>query len=237
VSATDTASASPSAAVLTPDAAHDKAAKALAKAEAGDPQGLADLEAIAASNDGDPIVLVDLAKAYSKSKRHVEAIGAVKRLVTASPQSAGDPAIGAIIDAALPSAADTVFNLLTGPMGSDGTPILFDIAYGNRGPAAVRPRAKAALAEPEVQKALTPAIRAALELMKANTCDAKKKTLETYRKDLDARVLPFLRPLTATRGCGTFFKNQDCWPCLHAAKYLDTLIKEIEAKTKAAPPK
>jgi serine/threonine protein kinase len=219
---------------LTPDELKDQANKALARADGGDPQGLADLEALATAHTGQPVVLIDLAKAYSHAKRHVEAIGAVKRLVTASPESANDPALNPIIDAALPSSADTVFNLLTKEMGAEGTPILFDIGYGNRGPSNLRSRGKAALAEPEVQKVLTPNIRGALELMKAGSCDAKHKVLDTYRKDLDARVLPFLKPLTATRGCGSFFKNQDCWPCLHAAKYLDTVIKEIEARVKAS---
>ena len=218
---------------LTPDELKDQATKALARADNGDPQGLADLEALSAAHTGQPVVLISLAKAYSHAKRHVEAIGAVKRLVSASPESASDPALNQIIDAALPSSADTVFNLLTNEMGGEGTAILFDIGYGNRGPANLRQRGKAALAEPEVQKVLTPNIRGALELMKANNCDAKHKVLDTYRKDLDQRVLPYLKPLTATRGCGSFFKNQDCWPCLHAGKYLDTVIKEIEARVKA----
>ncbi|MEO7093950.1 MAG: hypothetical protein ABI175_11915, partial [Polyangiales bacterium] len=188
----------------------------------------------ATAHAGQPVVLISLAKAYSHAKRHVEAIGAVKRLVSTSPESASDPALNAIIDAALPSSADTVFNLLTKEMGGEGTAVLFDIGYGTRGPSNLRSRGKQALAEPEVQKVLTPNIRGALELMKAGNCDAKKKVMETYRKDLDQRVLPFLKPLTATRGCGSFFKNQDCWPCLHAAKYLDTLIKEIETRVKAS---
>ncbi len=217
---------------LSPAELKDKADKALTAAESGNPQGLADLESLAATHDGDPVVLIDLAKAYSKSKRHVEAIGAVKRLITASPESATNAAIGPILDAALPSSADTVFNLLTGPMGAEGVPILFDIGYGNRGPANLRPRAKSALAEPEVQKVMPPAIKGVLELMKTGSCDGKKKVLDTYRKDLDARALPLLRPLTATTGCGPFFKNKDCWPCLHAAKYLDTVLKEIEARSK-----
>ena len=233
-SASTSASSSSTAAPLSDDEAKALADKALARVDAGDAQGLADLEALAADHDGNPPILVDLAKAYSKSKRHVEAIGALKRLVTASPQSASDPAIGPIVDAALPTNADTVFTLLAGPMGSEGTPILFDIGYGNRGPSGVRKRARDVLSEPEVAKSMMPSIAAAIEFMKANGCDQKKTVLERFRKDLDARILPYLRPLTATRGCGGFFKNQDCWPCLHKDKYLDGLIKEIDARTKAS---
>jgi hypothetical protein len=76
-----------------------------------------------------------------------------------------------------------------------------------------------------------------IELQRAPTaCDQKKAVLEKYRKDWDGRVLPLLKPYQSFRGCGGFFKNQDCWPCLHKDKYLDGLIKEINARLKAAPP-
>ncbi|MEO7092410.1 MAG: hypothetical protein ABI175_04110, partial [Polyangiales bacterium] len=70
---------------LSPEALKEQAAKALAKSDGGDPQGLADLEALATAHAGQPVVLIGLAKAYSHAKRHVEAIGAVKRLVSTSP--------------------------------------------------------------------------------------------------------------------------------------------------------
>ena len=208
--------------------------KAMARVDGGDVEGgIADLVALTKDAPSDPLVLLDLAKAQSKGKHHMEALGALKKLVSASPESASDPAVGAIIDAALPSSADTVFGLLEDQMGAQGTPILFDIGYGTRGPAGLRDRARKVLAQPEVQANVTPAIRGALEVAKATGCEPKKAAIEKYRKDFDARVLPLLRPLQTATGCGSFFKNKDCWPCLHAAKYLDTVIKEIEARTKA----
>ena len=57
--------------------------------------------------------------------------------------------------------------------------------------------------------------------------------VETYRNDFDARALPYLRPWLSRTGCGGFFKTTDCWPCLHDARFLDTVVKEIEDRTKA----
>ncbi len=143
------------------------------------------------------------------------------------------PELAKIFDDALttPTAVESAFNILENSMGGDGARILYDIAYSGKYPSQSA-RAKKALADPEVQKNLTPPIRAAIELRAAPGCPAKKAAIEKYRADLDSRAMPILKPLTSTRGCGGFFKKDDCWPCLHEKGFLDAVIKEIEERGK-----
>jgi len=195
--------------------------------------GMAQLKTLADGYPSEPVVLRSLAIAQSKTKKHVEALGTVKKLVTVSPSSASDPELAKIFDDALttPTAVESAFSILENSMGGDGARILYDIAYSGKYPSQSA-RAKKSLADPEVQKNLTPSIRAAIELRAAPGCPAKKAAIEKYRADLDSRALTILKPLTSTRGCGGFFKKDDCWPCLHEKGFLDTVIKEIEERGK-----
>ncbi len=196
------------------------------------------LEALAKRYPGDPFVLRSLATAYSRQKRHIEALSTVKQLLKISPSAAADPGLDSVIDDALAAAvpagvSDAAWSLIEKEMGSEGARILYDIAYGKRGSEALRVRAQRSLADAEMQKKFSPAIRAAFELRAATGCQQKRAAIETYRADFDARALPILGPLRSTSGCG-FLRNRDCNPCLHDGKLLETVYKEVEERAKAA---
>jgi serine/threonine-protein kinase len=198
------------------------------------------LEALAKRYPNDPFVLRSLATTYSKQKRHLEALSTVKDLVKASPTSAADPALDPVIDDALAAttpagASDAAWSLIEKDLGADGARILYDVGYGKRGPDGLRLKAQKALADAEMQKKLPTPIRAAFELRSAGGCAQKKAVIEKYRADFDARALPLLSPLRAQSGCG-FLRNRDCFPCLREGKFLETVYKEVEDRTKPAEP-
>ncbi len=222
-----------------PTISEDSKAKvqaALGRVTAGEVlEGIADLEKIAAAFPDDPIVHTALAQAYSKGKRHVDALASVKKLLAEQPESTTDPALDPIFDAALatPAAVDVAFGLLTGPMGPQGGRVLYAIAYEGRGPQSLSKRAKESLADADVQKALPLAIKGALELRNAPPgCASRKTILEKYKDELDTTAVPLLKPLQRTTGCGGFFKRSDCWPCLREGNLLNKVLAGIEERAK-----
>ena len=99
----------------------------------------------------------------------------------------------------------------------------------------IRTRAIKAFDEPAVQKALSPAIHAAIALRKAGTCADRRTVLEKSRADMDAHALGMLQELAKTVGCG-FQKKQDCNPCLRKDKIAETVLKEVEGRVKPKAP-
>ncbi len=210
---------------------------ALGKVTAGDVEGgLKELEALGKEGKGDPVVQIALGQAYLKAKRPVDALAAVKQMVVAHPEAATEAALDPIFDEALaqPVAVDAAFKLLENEMKGAGGKILYQIAYGGRGPGSLSARAKKSLADPEVQASLTPALKGTLELRSMPfACKDKKVVLEKWKDQLDSTALPVLKPLTKTTGCGGFFKRDDCWPCLRDDRFLEKIIQGIEERSKS----
>jgi hypothetical protein len=207
--------------------------------------GTKDLESLAKRYPDDPFVLRSLASTYSKQNNQTAALGVVTKLLKAVPDAASDTAIDPIFDAALvttatPAVIDAVFAILQNDMGGEGARILYDIAYGKRGFEAIRERAKKALADKAMLEKMKPAIRGAYDLRialaspLAKRCASVREVIEKHRHDFDARGLEAMGPLKNTKGCGNFIKS-DCWPCLREGKLFDTVYKEVEDRTSAAP--
>jgi tRNA A-37 threonylcarbamoyl transferase component Bud32 len=217
-----------------------RAMAALGRVTAGEVTvGIGELEALANDHPTDVAVLRALATGYDKAKRPVDALATIKRMLAAAPESAGDPSLEPIFDDALGNATsvDAAFALLENQMGGEGSKALYDMAYGTRGPNALRLRAQKSLNDPGVMRSMPNAIRAAIDLRSGSgTCAHKRQTLEKYRADLDQRVLVQLKYFqTKTSGCGGFFRNGDCYACLREGKFLDTLVKELDDRLKPAP--
>jgi hypothetical protein len=213
-----------------------KVQSALGKVTAGAvDDGLAELEKLAVSFPTEPAVLKALMQAYGKAKRPVDALATVKKFLAAQPDASADPALVPVFDDALanPAAVDVAFGLLKGPMKGDGGRILYALAYQGKPPQSLSAKAKEALADPDVQKALPVAIKGALELRSSPPgCGARKAVIEKYRDTFDTTALPLLKPLTHTKGCGGFFKTSDCWPCLREDNLLNKVIAGIEERAK-----
>jgi hypothetical protein len=233
---TQNANKSTSPTLLT-DADKAKVQAALGRVTAGElEQGVKELEALAADYPTDLVVQKALAQGYSKAKRHIDALGVVKKLIVARPELTGDPALDPIFDEALaasPASVDGAFALLEGPMKGDGARVLYAMAYEGRGPQSLSLRAKKALADPEVSQAMSPALRGAVELRSAPfACKDRKDIIEKYKNDFDATALPVLKSFTKTTGCGGFFKRGDCWPCLREDGFLGKVITGVEDRSK-----
>ncbi len=213
-----------------------KVQSALGKVTSGDIEGgLKDLEDLGKDAKGAPIVQLALAQAYLKAKKPIDALSAIKLMVVANPDSAADPAIDPILDETLaqPTAVDAAFRLMETDLKVAGAKALYQMAYAGRGPPALAGRAKKSLADADVQKALSPALKGALELRNMPfACKDKRVILEKWKDQLDANALPVLKPLTKATGCGGFFKRDDCWPCLREDRFLEKIITGIEERAK-----
>ncbi len=230
----DKPAAKPMSTAPMPDDVKAKVQAALGRITAGEVDtGVKELEALAAAHPNDLAVHKAMAQGYSKAKRHVDALGVVKRLLTAQPEFATDPAVDAILADALVSSGgvDSAFAVLEGPMGAEGGKVLYGMAYEGKGPQNLAARAKKSLADPEVAKNLPASLRGVIELRNAPfACNARKEIIEKYKTDFDATALPILRGMTKSTGCGGFFKRGDCWPCLREDNFLGKVIASIEAK-------
>jgi serine/threonine-protein kinase len=92
-------------------------------------------------------------------------------------------------------------------------------------------KARATLNQSDVRARVSPAAQVAIDLRNAGTCEAKRAVLTRARDYGDARALPLLRPLTATKGCG-FANGRDCYPCLRRDNSLANAIRAISDRTK-----
>ncbi|MBI2390949.1 MAG: serine/threonine protein kinase [Deltaproteobacteria bacterium] len=229
--ATDTATtdATSSAPPSSPSAnAKELALRALGRVASGEIEGgVKDLEALVVKYPTEPAVLRAMAQSYAKGKRPGDALGAIKKLVAVSPESASDPLLTPIFEDALadPKAADDAVATLVGPLGKPGAKLLYETAFSEKAPAAARARATKAVRDPKVAKNLPASIRALVDLRLATACPAKKTALDKNKKALDADALPLLQSM-AKPTCG-FDHKQPCWPCI---KDLDVIIKDVEAR-------
>jgi len=202
--------------------------------------GIRELEAIAKQHPTELVAVRALAQGYSTANRHKEALAQVRKLLTAFPDAAGDATLDPILTEALAAAAsvDDAFAVITGPMGSHGTQILYDMAWNARPPQLQRWRAMKLLDDPAVQKSFTPGVRSAVALRKATlSCAERRLILEKNRADFDARSIPLLQEMVKPTGCGAN-KKTDCYPCMRKDKLIETVLAEVETRVKnASPPK
>ncbi|MBL9110034.1 MAG: serine/threonine protein kinase [Myxococcales bacterium] len=98
-------------------------------------------------------------------------------------------------------------------------------------PSKAKAKCLEALSRAPVREGASPAVRVWLDLREAQTCPAKYALLDRVKSDGDARILPQLRTLSYTSGCG-FFKGSDCFRCLRRDKKLPEAIAAIDARTK-----
>jgi len=221
-------SAAPSAA---PDL-KELALTALGRVASGEIEGgVKVLEGLAKEHPNDPTVLRALAQAYARAKRPSDALATVKKLVTASPESASDPLLVPIFEETLadPKVDGEAVALLTGAMGAPGARLLYETAFNEKAPAAARNRANRALKDAKIGKNLPPAIRAVYELRTATTCPARKTALDKGKKLFDETAVPVLQAMQKPT-CGGNGK-QNCWPCIYP-KELELALKDIASKKK-----
>ena len=195
-------------------------------------------EALAQGLDG----LLPLSEKYPKDARVLEplliefasratglfdAMVTAERLLSIEPERRDNETLALIIRRAANTpgkASDLAFEIMTNRLGSAGADLLQVIA---KSADKASERAKKALSLSEVRAQMSPALRIAIELDEAGSCEARLPLLHraTYLGDL--RSSSILAPLArgSKTGCGKW-KNKPCpAPCQAQSKeYLDAAI-------------
>ena len=185
------------------------------------------LEALVKDFPQDPAPKRALALALGKSGQVPRALDVLAGL---DPSAVDDEVVALVVRAAQRTeTADDAFALLEGPLGAPGVDGLVDLLGVKY--AATKARAQRSLARAEVRGKASPAASVYLDLRGANGCTARHDLLGRAKDDGDARLLPTLKSMKPTRGCG-FLGARDCWPCIRRDEALDDALRAIEARGK-----
>jgi len=188
--------------------------------------GVGALETLAKDFPDDAAVQAELARAFASGGRYAEMLVIVRHLDPAAVDDEIERSV--VIAAQKPESTEDAYAVLEGPLGARGVDGLIELAT-TKPP---RARAVKSLAKPEVRAHASPAASVYLELKASTTCAAKRELLTRAHENGDARLLPLLRPLKNTSGCGV---RRDCWPCLRKDDELEDAIRSIESRAAAKP--
>lgn len=198
--------------------------------------GQAGLLPLSEKYPSDPRVLEPLLLTFaSRATGYADAMSLAERLLAVAPEYRSSAALGLIVrkSAETPGqAAEAAFALLTGALGSDGADLLYQLSLGE---SAASERAKEALRRPEVLASASPALRIALDLRGAESCEARLPLLERAKALGDQRAALVLSPLAqGTKvGCGKW-KRSPCLPeCKDQSKEYLEVVKHIQARGKS----
>ncbi len=221
------AQAQPSASAPLPpaEASDDQVKEALAK-------GPEAVEQLMGQFPGDAELPRVLARAHMAASAPDKAMSVYKKILAADPKASEILEIGQNIVVACQNdaTAETAYAMLESEMGTRGVDLLHWLAYESKAAGKYQLRAAKSLQKKDVRERGTPALRIAYEFRVAGGCEAKRKLLSRVKSDGDKRMVPLLRPLFATSGCG-FMKWNDCWKCMRRDGQLAEAQKEIESRS------
>lgn len=176
----------------------------------------------------DPRVLQPLLLEFaSRATGLADAMVTAKHLIAVDPDKRGNEALGHIVRRAAGTpgqASELAFELMTSNLGTEGPDLLYTLSKtGDK----ASERAKQALRSPEVRKLMSPALRIAIELEEAESCEARVPLLHRAKFLGDARAVGVLAPLSkgSKVGCGKY-RNRPCpAQCpIQAKDYLDAIV-------------
>jgi len=191
-------------------------------------RGLDGLLPLSETYPKDPRVLQPLLLEFaSRATGLADAMVTAKRLIAVDPEKRETEALGHIVRRAASTpgqASDLAFELMTTGLGSKGPDLLYTLSKsGDK----VSERAKRALLAPEVRKMMSPALRIAMELEEAGSCEERLPLLHRAKFLGDARAVAVLAPLSkgSKTGCGKY-RNRPCpAQCPAQAKdYLEAIL-------------
>ena len=163
----------------------------------------------------------------SRATGLADAMVTAKRLVAVDPEKRANETLGLMVRRAASSpgkASDLAFSLMKNELGSSGPDLLYALSKsGEKG----ADRAKQALLLEDVRKKMSPALRIAVELEEADSCEARLPLLHRAKYLGDLRASTILSPLAkgTKTGCGKW-RNRPCPAhCQEQAKeYLDAVV-------------
>ena len=195
-------------------------------------QGPDALAALARRFPMDPRIPRAQMRSHIKQHRPVDAMRAIAALTELDPNTGRDPEIAQALVVALQSeeaAAQAATDLLEQDLGEAGVELLYDLTLKQTG-ASWKPRLNQSLTKPGVLANASPALRVALDLRMAKSCEAKRDLLQRAKSDGDGRALFQLKSLGQKKGCG-ILGLKDCWPCLRKSPALAEAVAALEART------
>jgi serine/threonine-protein kinase len=193
-------------------------------------QGPAGLEALAKELPEDTAVQRQFVIALADVGRISDALRAIRTLAARDQTAIDDRILQIVLAAAERSeTADEAFSLLEGALGARGVDGLIELSSSKSAPPATRSRATKSLSRSDVRANASAGTSVLLDLKSAKSCAAKKDLLERVKADGDARVLPTLKAMKNTRGCG-FLGMRDCYPCLRRDGTLDEALAAVESR-------
>ena len=201
------------------------------KLRAATAQGVPGLEALAEELPEDPAVHKQLALALADAGRGADMLRVIGTLAKLDKDAIDDKLLDAVALAAQRTeTTESAFALLEGPLGARGVDALIELSTNKAAPVAVQKRAAKSVARADVRANASPATAVMLDLKAAKKCDDKHDLLERVKESGDARVLPTLKTLKNTRGCG-FMGMRDCHPCMRKDGALDEAFTAVEARS------
>ncbi|MBX3181109.1 MAG: serine/threonine protein kinase [Polyangiaceae bacterium] len=203
----------------------------LASAAAGDPEALAKLEERPAAGRGAREWLA-LGRGRTLEGRIVPGLEAYEQALKLDPSLAKDQALVSHVRVAAGRAdsGNLAIAIAERHLGGVGADLLYDVWVATKAKNEQTQLARSVLFTPEMQAKASPALKAALELREAATCQDYKKVLPAITLHGDTRTIRVLQRLTERRGCG-FLKRGDCYPCLRS----DNALSDAIAAAKKRP--
>ena len=183
----------------------------------------------------DPNSLLDAAKSKLSEGKDADAANIVARVLGKHPDKRNDSRVADILfktaSSTAKGASNTSFSLLEGTMAGPGAEIVYQVAVDKSLPVFARGRASKWLASPQFDRAASDALRTAVKIRFATTCEAKHAQLPAAGKVGGKAALAYLYELQGETGCGLSGKS-DCYTCLRGDSQLKDAIAQIEARLK-----
>ncbi len=190
-------------------------------------EGPAALQALAEKHPSNARILRELTLVAASNGPSVASLEAFEKLLALEPEAADDAKLRKVwldaFESQSPFSA-TAAAMLERAFGGPGVDLLLERSAQ---PGANKARIAEWLAKPTVVANALPAAKVVLDLKSARSCEAKHAALERAKEVGDRRALPYIRPLTAGRGCG-FLGVSDCWPCLRRDNILRDTLAALE---------
>ena len=204
--------------------------KEIKQAEGGDRAAIAKLEAKPASHRSAPVWRA-LGMGHTRSGDLSAAVRCYERALDQDSSLKKDPVV---LDDLRKAAEDSrssqaALELASGPLGSVGVDIIYDVATSSKVRKPLSQHAKELLDRESVRAKASPALKIALELRKTKKCSELKELLPRVQKEGDRRSLAKLKRLKSHRGCG-FLGLGDCYSCLRRGKELSDAIDAVDAR-------
>lgn len=177
-----------------------------------------------------------LAMAIGRLKRREldESLAAYEQALQRQPSFASDKImLGGLRHLAGKDAhADRVLSFAAQQLGSQGADLLFHAWSSTSRVTRTTQQAKELLESRDVRQSMSPALRIAMALREAETCEEIRKLLPEVEAKGDERSLRPLKDLAQTSGCGDDGKA-DCYPCLREDSKLQDAL--AQARMRNAP--